>query len=64
MIAWRPIAELPDELKDGRNVLLCERYDNGSSRIDICSWIASMGWVDSGSEVFDEVTHFAEITPP
>jgi hypothetical protein len=64
MIPWRPIAELPDELKDGRQVLVCEQYDDGSWRADTCRWGDALGWRDGGDQEFDEPTHFAEITPP
>jgi hypothetical protein len=65
MIPWRPIAELPDELKDGRGLLLGEQSAG--------AFITYQGWYDvyHGRFLLDSKftgefvpTHFAEITPP
>lgn len=69
MITWRPIAELPDELKDGRDVLL---WEDGSAAL--ANWVdyspgdvggKSANWHDErGSLGHATVTHFAEINGP
>jgi hypothetical protein len=59
MIPWRPIAELPDELKDGRKVLLWkERW------AFVGEWDDKNGWTDQEWDRIANPTHFAEITPP
>lgn len=66
MITWRPIAELPDELKDGREVLLWDgdRADVGSWAIERW-WDNGPGWNDTGEGApLLDVTHFAEINAP
>jgi hypothetical protein len=71
MITWTPIEQLPDELKDGREVLLW-LGDDGAT---VASWVDYSGsyrpegqfadWNDErGPLGFLTVTHFAEITPP
>lgn len=68
MQEWRPIKEIPSELKDGRQVLLWE------GQVIACRWSVAnivQGW-DSGfaSEVDGEpimvefATHYNEVTPP
>lgn len=75
MIPWRPIAELPDELKDGREVLL---WDDG---VEVVRWGThhplwdldkygstppgpEQAWLDNDGMAIHHATHFAEITPP
>lgn len=61
MIPWRPIAELPDGLKDGRDVLLWSTFGAAS-----CKWnsgVRDWCFTQNGLTVWG-VTHFAEITPP
>jgi len=72
MITWRPIAELPDELKDGREVHL--RSDHDFDRVG--SWgkfhmrwdgpfsPPEFGWMDCDGEHIASPTHFAEINAP
>jgi hypothetical protein len=72
MITWTPIAQLPDELKDGREVLLWLGKDGPT----LASWVdySGGGYVPEGefANWSDErgplghltVTHFAQITPP
>ena len=75
MIIWTPIAQLPDELKDGRQIGLAYEYANGTVNAGpphylyvFGRWHAG-GWylddtdVETGS-ITHEPTHFAEITPP
>lgn len=66
-IDWRPIAELPEALKDGREVLVW-----GDESADVATWQqrahfgqGDPGWQDTGvgGELTD-ITHFAEISPP
>lgn len=65
MIPWRPIAELPDELKDGREVLLA--LESSST---VAWWNGSLEcWTDIGLAGLAglegmEPTHFAEINAP
>jgi hypothetical protein len=75
MIPWRPIVELPDELKDGR---LIDLWIDGARYPD-CKWSNEPRcWLQAYSESPDcffhltdewetpefQPTHFAEITPP
>jgi hypothetical protein len=69
MIDWKPIAEMPEALKDGRQVLV---WQDGSPIIEtgahICLWFN--GWVSNeayyGEQQImpDNVTHYAEINAP
>lgn len=66
MIYWRPIADLPDDLKDGRKVLLWE-----PSGADVGCWSDTRypsdgaGWVETQEFLpMDGVTHYAEINAP
>lgn len=72
IIEWLPIADLPDEFKDGRQVLLwC-----GESGADVGTWSSDSHWSDEDIQAggywealyecakITGVTHFAEITPP
>lgn len=68
-IPWRPIDELPDELKDGRQVLLWA--DDGA---DVGTWTSGENdWDKPESGYFEALyecvpcadpTHFAEIVGP
>lgn len=71
MITWTPTDQMPDELRDGRDVLL---WDNGHCTVGawrrtLEAWLLSDGL---GGFACDELgdgyciqpTHFAEITPP
>jgi hypothetical protein len=58
MITWRPISELPDELKDGREVLLWEAGD-----AIVGQFGANDEWM-IGLDVAVVPTHFAEINGP
>lgn len=65
-IEWLPIADLPDALKDGREVLL---WDGSNADVGIWSiqrwWDDGPGWNETteGGPLY-HVTHFAEINPP
>jgi hypothetical protein len=60
-LPWRPMNEMPSELRDGRTVLLWSHADKRADALR-CSrgyWIRdNVGFSD---ECF---THFCEITPP
>lgn len=63
-IDWIPIADLPEYLKDGRDVLL---WSSGSA--DVAIWWESglkgrSGWITPEGVQLGPVTHFAEIDPP
>lgn len=74
MIPWRPITELPDELKDGREVLISDgRAVVIAQQLDgDGEWLVSAeGRLVNGNTDLETVldvsftpTHFAEITPP
>lgn len=69
---WKPIAALPDALKDGRQVLIWE--DHGGATV--CTWkggrVASFnGWdtgfaseIDGSPLMCEFPAMFAEIVPP
>lgn len=66
-VEWIPIAEMPEEFKDGREVLLwrgfsaVEKWTSFARRYQDDAW----GW--SGGQEADDcapATHFAEINPP
>jgi hypothetical protein len=68
MIAWRPIAELPDELKDGRNVLLWDGDEPAGYEVVVASF-SDMGggegdWRNDEFVQITNPTHFAEINAP
>lgn len=67
MIQWHPISELPDALKDGRQLLLW------SGEADVGRWSASGAYFGTGTPGWSDVieggelsgiTHFAEINSP
>ncbi len=75
MIDWRPIADIPDALKDGREVLLWEVAVEG--RAEIAAWspagpahmppayqLANGVWSDREGYTIRGVTHFADIGSP
>jgi len=76
MITRRPIVGLPDELKDGRQVLLAFEYENATVNAGPPNYLYETGrwylegWVDISSDQrryalnAGQPTHFAEITAP
>lgn len=60
MICWRPIAQLPDALKDGREVLLWAG-DIGASEIACRNGNL---WVNRDGATIHSASHFAEINSP
>lgn len=64
-ILWIAISELPEELKDGREVLL---WDGDSA--DVCTWTVrnwdgEQSWIDTGvGGPITDVTHYCEINAP
>ncbi len=62
-IDWIPIADMPDALKDGREVLFSCDDGHGNWRT-IGKWDAEFGWVDDGGAWIEVATHFAEINAP
>lgn len=69
MIEWKPIDEMPDELKNGRQVLL---WDDGEAIVGVFVPLGGVfetsvdGWCVNSFECQPilRVTHFAEINPP
>lgn len=67
MITWTPIEQLPEELKDGREVLLAFDDNDGYT---VAWWSKALdAWTDIGDIGLAGLegitpTHFAEITPP
>lgn len=64
---WHPIEEMPEELKDGRRVLL--RYKWGHARDPFIiegKWSSRLNeWVTVGAvQTAIRVTHYCEIQPP
>jgi len=68
VIPWHPIADLPDALKDGRDVLLWDdKRQCGPHHFGFYAGVISPGsdyWLISGSSRRLEPSHFAEINPP
>ena len=64
MITWLPISELPDALKDGREVLVWD-VESGAM---VAEWVLHMSdpaaWKDVVGLNPLTPTHFAEINPP
>lgn len=58
-IDWLPIAELPEALKDGRDVLL---HEFGRSYLAWHNEI--LGWVTMGEYQIEHPSHFAEVNGP
>lgn len=70
-IDWKPLAEIPDALKDGRQVLLWEpKYG-----ADVGTWQTGNHWSQQEDDagywealyecaLIEGKTHYAEITPP
>ncbi len=65
MIPWRPIAELPDALKDGRAVLFHFPPGLDGARLSCMAgyWWGAEWRLPTGSGI-DGASHFAEINPP
>jgi hypothetical protein len=67
MTDWRPMDELPDAAKDGRQVLL---WNAKHGEAQIGSWLGSGDWwaatAQTGGEATDpdEFSHFAMIEKP
>lgn len=69
-IDWIPIADMPDTLKDGREVLLWETVSRGGS--EVATWDPADRWAgpkrgvwcSTDGATIHGITHFAEITPP
>ena len=66
MIPWQPVEELPDHLKDGREVLVWDGHCADVATWSLPRWMGNEpGWNDTteGGPI-DGVTHFCEIQPP
>jgi hypothetical protein len=74
-IDWNPIADIPDALKDGREVLLWETNVEGQA--EIATWdpagpahmpierlLTEGVWCDRDGATIHGITHFAEINAP
>ena len=57
MITWTPITEMPDEMRDGRKVLIW--YKDGAEKV---YWEYGC-WVDDDRYCYDDcdVSHYSEI---
>jgi hypothetical protein len=68
MITWTPIGQLPDELKDGREVLLWDADEPEGYRATTATFSSLEGglggWRNDEFIKVENPTHFAEITPP
>ena len=53
---WRPIADVPEDRMDGRDVLLW------NCRATLCSWCD--GWRDAVGRPVAGVTHWADVEGP
>lgn len=61
-IDWLPISELPEEFKDGRDVLL---WRGAAKRSVVAHWRGDIGaWTSIHGGWTVLATHFAEISPP
>jgi hypothetical protein len=63
-IPWVPIADMPEDWKDGREVLV---HDQESDAMHVVFWLARhdhVGWETWGGDWIDSVTHVAAINPP
>jgi len=61
-IPWKPINRMPEDRRDGRNVLIWT--DNHPAGAYVCGWVEHLGqWVARGP-VIQSPTHWADITPP
>lgn len=66
-ISWRPIGDLPEHLKDGREVLVWDGFC-----ADVVTWLPGPRWGSEGDGwietteggPIDGVTHFADIVGP
>jgi len=75
MIPWHPIADLPDALKDGREVLLWETvvglgaelgawYPAGPAHFPVERLLSEGVWCDRDGATIHGITHYAEINAP
>ena len=70
MIDWTPISDMPDDLKDGREVLMWINagFSGGDPFAQICMYDIRynwQGWIDTTEHAdMGEPTHYCEITPP
>ena len=69
MTDWTPISDMPDELKDGRPVLLwVGHHPRAEPFALICEYEITaiwQGWVEAGARFeVGPATDYCEITPP
>lgn len=55
-VDWRGIASIPEDRKDGRDVLLWIGY------VAVCTWLD--GWVDAVGRPVRGATHWADVAGP
>lgn len=56
-IAWQPLAHMPDDRKDGRDLLVWSRGFPA-----IASWLN--GWRDAVGNIVPDVTSYADVEGP
>jgi hypothetical protein len=66
MIDWKPIAEMPEDRKDGREMLL---WDGTSADVGVWAserwWEEGPGWNETTEGgPLNDITHYADINPP
>jgi hypothetical protein len=70
MIHWTPISQLPDELRDGRQLLftLARRFRFGDNPLYSVAWWSSKirRWQETDEVLWsaDDFTHYSEINSP
>lgn len=75
LINWQPMSSMPDDRKDGRQMLLAFEYENGTINAGPRHWLYETGrwyeerWIDIGDGHRKAISrgkpdHWADINPP